>query len=89
MLEDYTVSSHELVIIERANYYISGEDKNSYTSAPLTEEYNNDKEVYSDKKGNVQYLEPEEILYEPKDFWDEAGKDKRKVKKLKISQGIY
>jgi len=45
--------------------------------------------VYSDKKGNVQYFEPEEILYEPKDFWDEAGKDKRKVKKLKISQGIY
>ena len=45
--------------------------------------------VYSDKKGNVQYFEPEEVLYEPKDFWDEAGKDKRKVKKLKISQGIY
>lgn len=45
--------------------------------------------VYSDKKGNVQYFEPEEILYEPKDFWDEAGKDKRKVKKLKISHGIY
>ena len=45
--------------------------------------------VYSDQKGNVQYFEPEEIIYEPKDFWDEAGKDKRKVKKLKISQGIY
>ena len=45
--------------------------------------------VYSDKNGNVQYFEPEEILYEPKDLWDEAGKDKRKVKKLKISQGIY
>lgn len=45
--------------------------------------------VYSDKKGNVQYFEPEEIIYEPKDFWDEAGKDKKKVKKLRISQGIY
>ena len=45
--------------------------------------------VYSDKKGNVQYFEPEEILYEPKDFWDEAGKDKRKVKQLKIKNGIY
>lgn len=40
--------------------------------------------VYSDGKGNVQYFEPEEILYGPKDFWDEAGKDKRKVKKLRI-----
>lgn len=45
--------------------------------------------VYSDKKGNIQYFEPEEIIYEPKDFWDEAGKDKKKVKKLVIKNGIY
>ena len=45
--------------------------------------------VYSDKKGNIQYFEPEEILYDYKDFWDEAGKDKNKVKKLKITDGIY
>lgn len=45
--------------------------------------------TYSDKRGNVQYFEPEEILYGPKDFWDEAGKDKGKVKKLKIDHGIY
>lgn len=45
--------------------------------------------VYSDSKGNIQYFEPEEILYEPKDFWDEAGKDKSKVKKLEIKNGIY
>ena len=46
--------------------------------------------VYSDKKGNIQYFEPEEIVYGQKDFWDEAGKDKGKVKKLVIpSKGIY
>ena len=45
--------------------------------------------VYSDSKGNIQYFEPEEILYRNKDFWDEAGKDKKKVKKLEIKQGIY
>ncbi len=47
--------------------------------------------VYSDSKGNIQYLEPEEIVYGHKDVWDEAGKDKRKVKKLEIknSNSIY
>ncbi len=45
--------------------------------------------VYSDKKGNIQYFEPEEIAYGQKDFWDEAGKDKNKVRKLVISKGIY
>lgn len=40
--------------------------------------------VYSDSKGNIQYLEPEEIAYSQSDIWDEAGKDKRKVKKLEI-----
>lgn len=40
--------------------------------------------VYSDGKGNVQYFESEEVLFDPKDFWDEAGKDKRKVKQLRI-----
>ena len=45
--------------------------------------------VYSDKNGNIQYMEPEEIPYGEKDFWDEAGKDKSKVKKLVINHGIY
>ena len=45
--------------------------------------------VWSDKNGNIQYFEPEEVVYGPKDMWDEAGKDKSKVKKLEIKQGIY
>ena len=45
--------------------------------------------VWSDKKGHVQYVEPEEIAYGKKDLWDEAGKDKKKVKKLTIPHGIY
>ena len=45
--------------------------------------------VYSDNKGNVQYFEPEEVLYSNKDFWDEADKDKKRVRKLEIKQGIY
>ena len=32
---------------------------------------------------------PEEILYDKKDMWDEAGKDKKRVKKLEIKHGIY
>lgn len=38
--------------------------------------------IYSDSKGNIQYFEPEEILFRPSDMWDEAGKDKHKVKQL-------
>ena len=45
--------------------------------------------VYSDSKGNIQYLEPEEIVYGQKDMWDEAGKDKSKVRKLEVKHGIY
>ena len=45
--------------------------------------------IYSDNKGNIQYLEPEEVIYGHNDIWDEAGKDKRKVKKLEITRGIY
>ena len=45
--------------------------------------------VWSDKNGNIQYMEPEEIAYGKKDFWDEAGKDKAKVKKLVINDSIY
>lgn len=41
--------------------------------------------IYSDKYGNIQYLEPEEILFDQKDFWEEAGKDKKKVKQLVIN----
>lgn len=45
--------------------------------------------VYSDSKGNIQYFEPEEVIYQHKDFWDEAGIDKKKVKKLEIKHGKY
>ena len=45
--------------------------------------------VYSDSKGNIQYFEPEEILFGPEDFWDESGKDKHKVKKLEIKNAVY
>ena len=40
--------------------------------------------IYSDSKGNIQYFEPEEILFRPNDMWNEAGKDKNKVKQLVI-----
>ena len=40
--------------------------------------------IYSDKLGNIEYFEPEEILYTEKDMWDEAFKDHNKVKKLVI-----
>ena len=40
--------------------------------------------MWSDKKGNIQYLNPEEILFEEKDMWDEFGDDKKKVKQLVI-----
>jgi len=45
--------------------------------------------IYSDKHGNIIYFEPEEVLFDQKDFWDEVGKDKRKVKKLVIDNPIY
>lgn len=41
--------------------------------------------IYSDSKGNIQYFEPEEILFRQNEMWDEAGKDKNKVKKLVIN----
>ena len=40
--------------------------------------------IYSDKKGGIEYFEAEEILFDKKDMWDEAGKDKAKVKQLVI-----
>ena len=40
--------------------------------------------IYSDYKGNIQYFEAEEILFDHKDMWDEAGKDYKRVKKLTI-----
>jgi len=40
--------------------------------------------IYSDTKGNIQYFEPEEVLFKPSDMWEEAGKDRNKVKKLVI-----
>ncbi len=41
-------------------------------------------DMYSDKKGNIQYFEAEEKLFKQNQLWDEAGKDKRKVKQLVI-----
>ena len=41
-------------------------------------------DIYSDNKGNIQYFEPEEMLFSKKDIWDEAGKDKARVRKLEI-----
>ncbi len=41
-------------------------------------------DIYSDKKGNIQYFKPEEILFKKEDIWDEVGKDKNKVKQLVI-----
>jgi len=41
-------------------------------------------DIYSNKKGNIEYFEAEEVLFDKKDMWDEAGKDKRKVKQLVI-----
>ena len=46
-------------------------------------------DIYSDKNGNIQYFEPEEILFDKKDIWDEAGKDRNKVKKLVIKDSEY
>ena len=40
--------------------------------------------IYSDYKGNIQYFEAEEILFDHKDMWDEAGKDYKRVNKLTI-----
>ena len=41
-------------------------------------------DIYSDKKGNIQYFEPDLVLFNHKDMWDEAGRDKKKVKQLVI-----
>lgn len=46
-------------------------------------------DIYSDSHGNIQYFEPEEILFDKNDLWDESGKDKKKVKKLVINNGKY
>lgn len=42
-------------------------------------------DIYSDKNGNIIYFEPEEVLCKKSNIWDEAGKDKNKVKKLVIN----
>lgn len=41
-------------------------------------------DIYSDKRGNIQYFKPEEILFKKEDIWDEVGKDKDKVHQLVI-----
>ena len=46
-------------------------------------------DIYSDERGNIVYFEAEEVLFDKKDMWDEAGKDKNKVKKLVIKDSIY
>ena len=45
--------------------------------------------IYSDSKGNIQYFEPEEIIFGKKDIWDETGKDRSKVKKLVMKNTVY
>ena len=40
--------------------------------------------MYYNKKGNIEYFCPEEIVFKPSEMWDEAGKDKSKVKRLVI-----
>ncbi len=42
-------------------------------------------DIYSDKLGNIEYFEAEEIPFGNEDIWDEAFKDKKKVKKLVIN----
>ena len=42
-------------------------------------------DIYSDRNGNIIYFEPEEILCKKENIWDEAGKDRKKVKKLVIN----
>ena len=46
-------------------------------------------DIYSDSFGNIEYFEPEEVLFSQNDVWDEVGKDKKKVKQLVISNGKY
>ena len=46
-------------------------------------------DIYSDEKGNTVYFEAEEVLFDKKDMWEEAGKDKNKVKKLEIKDTKY
>ena len=43
-------------------------------------------DIYSDKKGNIQYFMPEEIIFTKDDIWDEVGKDKKKVQQLVIEK---
>ena len=41
--------------------------------------------VYSNKKtGQIEYIDVDERIFNEKDFWEEAGKDKKKVKQLTI-----
>ncbi len=41
-------------------------------------------DIYADKKGNVEYFCPEEVIFRPNDMWEEAGKDKERVRQLVI-----
>lgn len=43
-------------------------------------------DIYSDKKGNIQFFEPEEVIFSNEEMWDEVGKDKKKVKKLTLKK---
>ncbi len=42
-------------------------------------------DIYYDDEGNIHLFKPEQILYGQKDMWDEAGKDRNKVKQLVIN----
>ncbi|MBQ4263429.1 MAG: metallophosphoesterase family protein [Bacilli bacterium] len=41
-------------------------------------------DIYTDKQGRVQYFIPEEIICKKENIWDEAGKDRNKVRRLVI-----
>lgn len=41
-------------------------------------------DIYSDEKGNIQYINVEPRLYNHEEAWDEAGKDKKRVRQLVI-----
>lgn len=46
-------------------------------------------DIYSDEKGNIQFFNAEEVLFDKEDLWEEAGKDKKRVKKLEIKNSIF
>ena len=40
-------------------------------------------DIYSDNRGNIEYLKADPRLFDYKDIWDESGKDSHKVRQLR------